>query len=70
MNVPVILESKGQNLKSAKYIHDVLGLAITFDAAKIGSRARHLRQWWTNLVPLIALGAAYDETQQPSHLFV
>ena len=38
-NVPVILESKGCNLKSAEYIHDVLDPAVTLDAAKIGSRA-------------------------------
>ena len=69
-NLPVILDSKGRNLKSAKHIHDVLGPAVTLDAAKIGSRAHRARQWWTNLVPTVVLQAAYDHSQRPSHLFV
>ena len=54
----------------AKYIHDVLGPAITLDAAKIRSRTHRLCQWWTNLVPPIVLEATYNETQRPTYLFV
>ena len=65
-SVLIILESKGCNLKSVKYIHDVLGPTITvffkrckprylINATKIGSRAHRLHQWWTNLVPPIVL---------------
>ena len=68
--MPVILESKGRNLKSAKYIHDILGPTVTLDATKIGSQAHRVSQWWTNLVPPIVLQAAYDETQRPLYFFV
>lgn len=51
-------------------LQSVLGLAITIDAARFGSRAHRLRNYWTNLASPVATGRAVGLCTRPPNLLV
>jgi hypothetical protein len=64
-NVPVVSSSRSRTLESMHKIHGILGVPVLIDTATVGSRAHHLRFWWTNLASAKLLQSAIGCTRRP-----